>query len=63
MEIPRVVRNADVVVVCLSSYSVTKEGYVQKEIKIALDASDEKRIGQIQKNRILLSNKWKSGES
>ncbi|MEW6401598.1 MAG: toll/interleukin-1 receptor domain-containing protein [Chloroflexota bacterium] len=36
-EIPRAVREADVVVVCLSKNSITKEGYVQKEIKFALD--------------------------
>jgi outer membrane protein assembly factor BamD (BamD/ComL family) len=42
VEIPRAVREADVVVICLSNKSITKEGYVQKEIKFALDSADEK---------------------
>lgn len=46
-EIPKAVRNSDVVIVCLSSQSVTKEGFVQKEIKLALDAADEKPDGTI----------------
>jgi formylglycine-generating enzyme required for sulfatase activity len=36
------VRTSDIVIVCLSNQSVTKEGFVQKEIKIALDVADEK---------------------
>lgn len=32
---------------CLSNKSVTKEGYVQKEIKLALDLADEKPEGVI----------------
>jgi hypothetical protein len=36
MEIPRAVRNADAVVICLSKKSITKEGYVQKEINSRL---------------------------
>jgi outer membrane protein assembly factor BamD (BamD/ComL family) len=46
-EIPRAVREADVVVVCLSNKSITKEGYVQKEIKFALDIAEEKPEGTI----------------
>jgi outer membrane protein assembly factor BamD (BamD/ComL family) len=42
VEIPRAVREADVVVICLSNKSITKEGYVQREIKFALDSADEK---------------------
>ena len=41
-EIRCAVRNSHVVVVCLSASSTTKEGYVQKEIKLALDVADEK---------------------
>ena len=41
-EISRAVRNSDVVVVCLSKSAVTKEGYVQKEIKLALDIAEKK---------------------
>jgi TIR domain len=46
-EIPKAVRATDVVLVCLSRNSVTKEGYVQKEIKFALDLADEKPEGTI----------------
>jgi hypothetical protein len=42
-EIPKAVRQSDVVIVCLSRGSITKAGYVQKEIKFALDAADEQR--------------------
>lgn len=47
MEIPRAVREADVVVICLSKKSITKEGYVQREIKFALDIAEEKPEGTI----------------
>ena len=47
VEIPRAVREADVVVICLSNKSITKEGYVQKEIKFALDSAEEKPEGTI----------------
>jgi hypothetical protein len=47
IEIPKAVKNSDVVIVCLSSQSVTKEGFVQKEIKFALDSADEKPAGTI----------------
>ena len=46
-KIPSVVRNSDAVIVCLSQRSINKEGYVQREIKIALDAADEKPEGTI----------------
>jgi hypothetical protein len=46
-EIPKAVRNSDVVLVCLSQESVTKQGYVQKEIKLALDAADQRPDGTI----------------
>ena len=42
VEIPRAVQEADAVVICLSNKSITKEGYVQKEIKFALDTAEEK---------------------
>ena len=47
LEIPRAVREADVVVICLSNKSITKEGYVQREIKFALDVAGEKPEGTI----------------
>lgn len=46
-EIPKGVRASDVVIVCLSRGSVTKAGYIQKEIKFALDAADEQPEGTI----------------
>ncbi|MCQ3980108.1 MAG: hypothetical protein DPW09_42365 [Anaerolineae bacterium] len=46
-EIPKAVRASDVVLVCLSPQSITKAGYVQKEIKFALDIADEQPEGTI----------------
>jgi len=40
--IRKAVKQSDIVLVCLSKTSITKEGFVQKEIKIALDVADEK---------------------
>jgi hypothetical protein len=47
IEIPKAVENSDVIIICLSNNSVTKEGYIQKEISFALDKSDEKPEGVI----------------
>lgn len=47
MEIEKAVEVADVVLVCVSSRSVTKEGYIQREIKFALDIALEKPEGTI----------------
>jgi formylglycine-generating enzyme required for sulfatase activity len=41
LEIVTAIRKAHVIIVCLSSQSVVKEGYVQKEINHALDVSEE----------------------
>jgi hypothetical protein len=46
-EIPKAVRASDVVIVCLSSTSVTKTGYVQKELRYALDVAQEQPEGSI----------------
>lgn len=46
-EICKAVRDTDIVVVCMSATSVTKTGYVQKEIRVALDAADEQPDGTI----------------
>src|SRR6185503_10880052 len=46
-EIPKAVRGNDVVVVCLSQGAVTKSGYIQKEIRDALDVADEQPQGTI----------------
>jgi hypothetical protein len=46
-EIRKAVRAVDVVIVCLSHSSVTKAGYLQKEIKFVLDVADEQPEGTI----------------
>jgi len=46
-EIRAAVRAADVAIVCLTRNSVNREGFVQKEIRIALDVADEKPEGTI----------------
>ena len=47
LEIPKAVRATDVVIVCLSQGSITKTGYVQKEIKEVLDVADLQPEGAI----------------
>jgi len=47
MEIEKAVEYADAVIVFLSNGSVTKEGYVQRELRKVLDVSDEKPEGTI----------------
>lgn len=44
-EITSTVRKADVVIVCFSRDSITKTGYVQKEMRLALDVADEQPEG------------------
>jgi hypothetical protein len=46
-EIAKAVREAEVVLVCLSRSAITKGGFVQKEIKFALDKADEKPEGSL----------------
>lgn len=46
LEIPKAVKTSDLVIVCLSRSSITKAGYVQKEIKFALSAADEQPEGE-----------------
>lgn len=46
-EISKAVRGSHVVVVCLSRRSVTRGGYIQKEIKFALDVAEEQPEGTI----------------
>jgi hypothetical protein len=47
LEIYKALRAAEAIIICLSTKSVSKEGYVQKEIKRALDYSEEKPDGTI----------------
>jgi formylglycine-generating enzyme required for sulfatase activity len=46
-EIPVAVRACDVVIICLSQKSVTREGYLQREIRDALYVAEEKPEGTI----------------
>ena len=46
-EITDALRAADAILLCLSQRSVSKEGFVQKEIKHAVDIADEKPDGTI----------------
>ncbi|MBN1454102.1 MAG: SUMF1/EgtB/PvdO family nonheme iron enzyme [Anaerolineales bacterium] len=41
-EIKKAIRTADVIIVCLSNKSVSKEGYIQREFKTAYDLALEK---------------------
>jgi cold shock CspA family protein len=47
LEIRNAIRKSDVVVVVLSTRSITKSGYVQKELKYALGVADEQPEGAI----------------
>lgn len=47
LEIENNLRRATTVILCLSSNSVTREGYVQKELKLALNVAQEKPEGTI----------------
>lgn len=47
LEIEKAVESSDAVLVCVSSISVAKEGYVQKELRRVLDIALEKVDGAI----------------
>ena len=47
LEIEKAVETADAVIVCVSSVSVVKEGYVQKELRRVLRIAEEKLEGAI----------------
>lgn len=47
LEIYKATRDADAIIICLSKVSVTKEGYLNKEIRHALDIAEEKPEGTI----------------
>jgi hypothetical protein len=46
-EIEKAVEETDIILVCLSKQSVNKEGYVQRELRIALDFADYKPEGTV----------------
>jgi hypothetical protein len=47
VEIVKAIRKTDVVIVCLSKKSITKSGFVQAEIKYALNVANEQPEGTI----------------
>lgn len=46
-EIEKAVEEADVIIICLTKNSVTKEGFVQRELRIILDFADYKPEGTL----------------
>ena len=46
-EIPKAIKNSDFVILCLSNTSVQKQGYLQREFRLALDKYAEKTPGTI----------------
>jgi TIR domain-containing protein len=47
LEIEKAVESSDAVIVCVSSTSIVKEGYVQRELRKVLDIALEKLEGEI----------------
>ena len=47
LEIEKAVEASDAVIVCLSSNSITKNGYIQKELRKILDEADRKPEGNV----------------
>src|ERR1700752_150635 len=47
LEIYRAIRDTDAIIICLSTVSVAKEGYVNKEVRRALEIAEEKPEGTI----------------
>ncbi len=47
LEIAKAVQTSDIIIVCLSHKAITKAGYVQKEIKSALDEAEKQSEGTI----------------
>lgn len=47
VEIPKALATSDAIIICLTKNSVDKEGYIQKEIKFALDKALEMPEGKI----------------
>src|SRR5262249_47539802 len=47
LEIPKAIQSSNIFIACLSKRSVAKEGYVQKELRMALNAYAQKPPGSI----------------
>jgi tetratricopeptide (TPR) repeat protein len=56
LEIPKAIKQSDIFVACFSSQSIQKNGYVQKEFRLALDTYSEKPVGTIYLIPIKLDN-------
>ena len=56
LEVERWLRTSDIVLICLSKSAVEKEGYLQKEIKIAVEVDKEKPDGTIYIIPVLLES-------
>lgn len=56
IEISKSIRDSDLILVCLSKNSVDREGFVQKEIRKALDIASEKIDGAIYIVPVLFEN-------
>lgn len=46
-EIPRAIKTSDVFIACLSQQSIQKQGYIQREFRMALNAMADRPPGQI----------------
>jgi GUN4-like/TIR domain len=46
-EIPKAIKRSDIFIACFSKISISKEGYVQREYRLALDTYAEKAMGTI----------------
>ncbi len=47
LEIPKAIQNCDIFIACLTKRAIAKEGYVQKEFRMALNAYAQKPPGSI----------------
>ena len=47
LEIEKAVEASDAILVCLTNGSITKEGYVQRELRVVLDFADYKPEGTL----------------
>ena len=46
-EIPKAIKNSDIFIACLSQQSVKKQGYIQREFRMALNEMGDRPAGQI----------------
>lgn len=46
-EISRAIKNSDIIIACISSKSLSKRSYIQKELRLSLDEFAKKSLGSI----------------